>query len=128
MRSISEGKAGQKPARLAIERSVKSRRKHVLPGRGLVGYKLREDGYIDVTAPAGHPHAHADGTIREHRLVMEASLGRYLLPTEDVHHVNEDRADNRPDNLELKATRADHLREHYVGRTIDTVTGRFLPE
>lgn len=47
----------------------------------------------------------------EHRLVMEEKLGRKLLSSEIVHHVNECKRDNEPDNLEL-TTRSEHARMH----------------
>jgi hypothetical protein len=49
--------------------------------------------------------------IEEHREVMERVLGRALTADEVVHHKNEKRDDNRPENLEVM-TRAEHARLH----------------
>lgn len=49
--------------------------------------------------------------VHEHRVVAEAMAGRKLGSDEIVHHRNENKRDNRPDNLELM-TRAEHINEH----------------
>lgn len=58
-------------------------------------------GYVFVYAPH-HPDAQYK-YIREHRLVMEQTLGRRLTKFENVHHINGDRQDNHPANLEVWA-------------------------
>jgi hypothetical protein len=122
-RSISQAKRGQKPAAHTIEASVRARRKRFLPGRPVVGYKVRSDGYVYVADPE-HPNATRCGYVLEHRKVMAERLGRPLRTGEDVHHENKERGDNRPENLEV-GSHADHLRHHYAEREIDPVTGRF---
>jgi hypothetical protein len=62
--------------------------------------RRKNGGYVRAHAP-DHPASSSRGTILEHRLVMEAQIGRFLEPHETVHHKNGIRYDNRPENLEL---------------------------
>lgn len=57
----------------------------------------------------------------EHRLVMEASLGRHLLPHEVVHHKDHNKLNNSADNLEV-STQAQHLRKHRRGKFLACLT------
>ena len=78
------------------------------------GYAVDEDGYILEHCP-DHPQATTGGYVRQHRLVMEKVLGRYLTPEEVVDHKNRDTSDNDPGNLELYPSNAAHLAATLTG-------------
>ena len=46
-----------------------------------------------------------------HRHVAEHKIGRKLVQGEHVNHINGDRHDNRPENLEV-VSHKDHMHEH----------------
>ena len=86
------------------------------------GGRLVRRGYIVVYA-RDHPMADSKGYVLEHRLVMAEKLGRILSSDEDVHHINHDKADNRPGNLELLA-HGSHSTLHPGTRRYDSETMR----
>lgn len=102
--------------------------KHDLPRLG-VGARNRErnhqylcgriichDGYVLVRTSDDHPYARKSKRrnsrmIPEHRLVMEKKLGRYLLPSEIVDHIDGLTLHNHPDNLRLFDSNSVHLQK-----------------
>lgn len=77
---------------------------------------VRYDGPYVLELCPDHPHATTAGYVRKHRLVMEDKLGRHLLPTEVVHHKDDNPANNDPDNLELYVDNATHISQTMKGK------------
>lgn len=77
-------------------------------------------GYIGVYSP-NHPFKDKNNCVREHRLVMEKHLGRFLEKQEVIHHINGNKADNRLKNLMLFSSHYEHMLYH--GKT-GTIKGR----
>jgi len=58
------------------------------------GEYITNSGYRRIRTPDGK-------WIDEHRHVVEIKLGRELLPSENVHHIDGSKLNNDPENLEL---------------------------
>lgn len=80
-------------------------------------------GYIYIAC--NHPDSDIKGQILLHRLIMENKIGRRLLSSEIVHHIDENRLNNHPDNLELFDSINIHSAKHYTVRKKDS-RNRFM--
>lgn len=76
------------------------------------GGSIASNGYKLIYVGKEHHLADVRGYTYEHRVVMERKLGRRLLPSEIVHHIDENKLNNAPDNLEIKKSVAEHRHHH----------------
>ena len=87
-----------------------------------------------------HPFSEAQGWIREHRLIAEQYLlndensieingHKYLKPEYEVHHIDENKFNNNPNNL-MVLTPSEHMHLHNMQKIKfmerDKQTGRFV--
>lgn len=86
-----------------------------------VGLSLKPSGYIEVTRGKHKGRG-------QHRVVAEESIGRRLRSGEIVHHIDGNRSNNDPSNLEVM-THAEHCRLHAVENCVNRERdkrGRFM--
>ena len=107
----------------AIERackrlSLKTQRTGPRSGAGHTNWKggrVKVGRYWYVYDPS-NPMATKRGYVAEHRKVVSDSIGRPLLPSEAVHHIDANPENNDLTNLELFQSNALHLQHELAGR------------
>lgn len=73
------------------------------------GVSVKSNGYIEITRGEHKGRS-------EHRVVAEEKIGRSLLSSEHVHHIDGNRANNDPDNLRVMSG-SEHIRTHAIERS-----------
>lgn len=110
LRLINTGKKHSKEAKIKMSKNMLGKTKeqsHHWKG----GKHITKKGYIWIRFPE-HPFVKKNKYISEHRLIMEKKIGRYLSPSEVVHHINHNPSDNRIENLML-CDKSKHAKIHY---------------
>jgi hypothetical protein len=112
-----KGKKVNRP--IGLKYNIKVKNKGWFTSEKLKGNKInwkdgrsKKEGYIIIKMP-NHPYCDVRGYVKEHRFIMEKHIGRHLLPTEIVHHINGEITDNRIENLELFSSISNHLKFHW---------------
>ena len=76
------------------------------------GRSVTEHGYVLLRVGKDHPLADVRGYAYEHRVVAAAKIGRPLRKGEVVHHIDGNRQNNDPSNVEVMSSTAHHALEH----------------
>lgn len=85
------------------------------------GRRINSSGYVEIRMPKHH-RARGNGYVFEHILVAENMLGRKLESWEQVHHKDQNKENNHPDNLEILSA-SEHTKLHSIDRP---KTGSYL--
>jgi len=70
------------------------------------GHCYNTEGYILIHKP-NHPFVQSNNYVKEHRLIVEKQIGRYLKPEEVTHHLGA-KDDNRPQMLMAFVNQSTH--------------------
>ena len=70
--------------------------------------RYEHEGYVNVKAK-GHHRADKNGYVKEHILIAEKKYGIKITKDKDVHHIDGNKSNNNPDNLEV-LSREEHVK------------------
>ena len=86
--------------------------------------ELVPDNYNTLYLPSHH-RAWKNGCVYEHILIAEQKLGRELKDGECVHHIDENKRNNDPNNLMIFDTYENHIAFHHNGKAIPLGDGTY---
>ena len=75
------------------------------------------DGYVMILS-SGHPFPVTGGYVKRCRLIAEKAVGHILARSIAIHHVNENRVDDRNENLVICENRGYHTFLHWRLRAL----------
>ncbi len=105
------------------KRKISRNRKGKMLGSSHFAFKgkyIGTHGYVWIYKP-DHPSTTVRKYVREHRLVAEEYIKRFLKPQERPHHINGNKADNRPENLFIFDSIQSHQAFHRLLRKNPTI-------
>ncbi len=76
------------------------------------GRTIASNGYVLIKVGIGHHLSDVRGYAYEHRVVAEKNIGRMLRDGEQVHHIDGNKQNNSPDNLQVVGSMAEHRLLH----------------
>lgn len=111
---LQPGHVGKIQRRMGLPRLAEGARPGSNNHQFVSGRRIDFDGYVLVTVGNDHPYGRQrpdrkSKVMYEHRLVMEEKLGRYLLQSEVVDHIDGLTLHNAPENLRIFESNARHL-------------------
>jgi len=75
------------------------------------GGRIIQQGHVCIKMPEYHS-ANSNGYVQRSHYIMEQKLGRHLKRGEIIHHINEIKTDDRPENLQLLKNISEHNKIH----------------
>lgn len=115
---------------VSVDNLPETRGKHNNHAKGSKHYRwngriISTEGYVKVRVGKNHPLADNLGYAYEHRVIYANKFGVASIEGKIVHHKNNDKQDNRLENLEVM-TIAEHNKHHNENDRTRDDKGRFV--